>query len=441
MATLNKKRKIYTNEGARASHLSPAQQLERSVMSCLLWENSFYEDGVSITDRISGLCDQVGLSFISELAIKAREEQHLRHIPLFLIRQMVRKVDEAIKAGKRIDSALVSKTLARVIQRPDEITEFLAIYWKDGRQPLSAQVKKGLAAAFMKFDEYQLAKYNRDGEVKLRDALFLCHAKPATVEQAQMFKRLVDGTLQVPDTWEVALSGGENKKEAWERLLGENKLGGLALLRNLRNMKDVGVDRNTVIQAIKTGKFRRVLPFRFLAAARFVPELEPFLEEAMLRSLSEMPKIPGRTAILVDHSYSMVGTNVSKRSDLDRFDAACALAIIVREICEDPLVIAFSMEARIIAPRRGFALSDAIKTSMEFSGTYTEDAKQLADREGYDNIIIITDEQSHQSISAPKGKGFIVNVNNYQNGIGYGPWTHISGWSESVMTYIREVLV
>ena len=69
--------------------------------------------------------------------------------------------------------ALVGETLARVIQRADELTEFLAIYWKDGRVPLSGQVKKGLAAAFGKFDAYQLAKYDRPGPVRLRDALFL----------------------------------------------------------------------------------------------------------------------------------------------------------------------------------------------------------------------------------------------------------------------------
>jgi hypothetical protein len=33
----------------------------------------------------------------------------------------------------------------------DELSEFVAIYWKDGRVPLSGQVKKGLAAAFPKF--------------------------------------------------------------------------------------------------------------------------------------------------------------------------------------------------------------------------------------------------------------------------------------------------
>jgi 60 kDa SS-A/Ro ribonucleoprotein len=83
----------------------------------------------------------------------------------------------------------------RVIQRADELAEFLAIYWAEGKQPLSAQVKKGLAAAFVKFDEYALAKYDRAGAVRLRDVLFLSHAKPVDAAQAELWKRLVENEL------------------------------------------------------------------------------------------------------------------------------------------------------------------------------------------------------------------------------------------------------
>jgi 60 kDa SS-A/Ro ribonucleoprotein len=30
-------------------------------------------------------------------------------------------------------------------------------------------------------------------------------------------------------------------------------------------------------------------------------------------------------------------------------------------------------------------------------------------------------------------------VASYKNGIGNGPWTHIDGWSDSVIEYIREL--
>jgi hypothetical protein len=137
----------------------------------------------------------------------------------------------------------VGETIEATIQRADELSEFLAIYAKvNGVGPdklkgkLSAQAKKGLAKAFTKFDEYQLAKYDRGGAIRLRDALFLVHAKPKDDAQAALWKRLVANELVTPDTWEAALSGGADKKEAFERLLRDGKLGYLALLRNLRNM-------------------------------------------------------------------------------------------------------------------------------------------------------------------------------------------------------------
>jgi hypothetical protein len=64
--------------------------------------------------------------------------------------------------------------------------------------------------AFTKFDAYQLAKYDSDRVgVKLRDVLFLCHAKPKDAELAPVWKKLVENTLESPDTWEVALSAGK----------------------------------------------------------------------------------------------------------------------------------------------------------------------------------------------------------------------------------------
>jgi hypothetical protein len=42
--------------------------------------------------------------------------------------------------------------------------------------------------------------------VRLRDVLFLCHARPLDVTQEVLWKQLAEGTLPSPDTWEVRLS-------------------------------------------------------------------------------------------------------------------------------------------------------------------------------------------------------------------------------------------
>lgn len=421
-----------THEGARAARISAAAQLQRSVMCCLLWEDSFYEDGQSIADRIAALVPQVTGEFVASLAITARNEMKLRHVPLLLCREMAKHSHQ---------KAFVSSTLEKVIQRPDELCEFLSIY-SQGRtgtktlNKLSAQVKKGLAKAFGKFDEYALAKYNQKNAIKLRDVLFLCHAKPKDSAQNGVWRRLIEGNLATPDTWEVELSASTDKKASWTRLLREDKLGGLALLRNLRNMTEAGVEEGLIAFALQNMKTDRVLPFRFISAARYAPCLEPQLEVAMLRCLASQDKLPGKTILVVDNSGSMTSP-VSAKSELTRRDAASALAILLREICEQVAVVAFSDRPTIIPARRGFALRDVIQSSPS-GGTNTDDALAMAEKSGYDRIIVITDEQSHQMIRAPRTKlAYFVNVATEKNGIGYGTWKHIDGWSEAIVEYIR----
>jgi 60 kDa SS-A/Ro ribonucleoprotein len=432
--------RLRTHEGAPAAVISDEQALRRSVLACMLWEDEFYESGATIADRIRGLVPRVEPAKVAALAVEARTKMKLRHAPLLLVREMARYATHR---------ALVAQTLVEVIRRADELAEFVSIYWAEGKVPLSGQVKKGLAAAFPKFDEYALAKYDRANVVRLRDVLFLCHAKPLSAVQAEVWKRLIAGELETPDTWEVALSatsgdsGGapdqEAKRTRWERLLSERKLGALALLRNLRNMKDAGVSEELVLTALDAMRTERVLPFRFLAAARYAPQWEDGLERAMFRAVDGSAKLAGKTVLLVDVSGSMV-CQLSRKSEMLRTDAAYGLAVLLREVCERVAVYTFSDEAKLVAPRRGFALRDAMERNQPHGGTNLGAAlSQVEAAETYDRMIVITDEQSHDRVQAPKGKGYLVNVASARNGVGYGEWTHIDGWSEAVIEYIREL--
>jgi hypothetical protein len=427
-----------THEGAQARVITPEQALRRAVLSCMLWEGEFYEDGVQIAGRIQELVPQVNAERVAALAVEARERMKLRHAPLLLVREMARHSTHR---------ALVAETLERVIQRADELCEFVAIYWASGRQPLSAQVKKGLAAAFGKFDEYALAKYDRAGAVRLRDVLFLSHARPVDEAQAALWKRLAENELATPDTWEVALSEagrgeGADKRAVWERLLAERKLGALALLRNLRNLCAAGVSEELVLSALAELKTDRVLPFRFLAAARNAPQWEAALEAAMFRALEgRAGKLAGHTVLLVDVSGSMEAA-ISSRSEMRRTDAAHGLAILLREIAEKVTIYTFSEKAVRVPSRRGMALRDALDRSQLHSCTNLGAALKHIEaevRESWDRLIVITDEQSHDQVPAPRGKGYVINVASNRNGVGYGAWTHIDGWSEAVVEYIAEL--
>lgn len=427
---------IHTHEGAVAHHINAELQLRRSVMSCLLWEDEFYESGESIAKRIQEGIEKVRPEVVQAIAVEAREKMKLRHVPLLMARQM------AILPKHK---PFVADTLAAIIQRADELTEFCAIWQKDQKgkalaKTLSAQAKKGLAKAFTKFNEYALAKYNRDGAIKLRDVLFLCHAKPKDAEQDALWKRLIAGELKTPDTWEVELSASKDKLASWKRLLSEQKLGALALLRNLRNMQTAGVEMSLIRSALDSMKTERVLPFRFIAAARHAPQLEPELEKAMFRSLEGAEKLGGHTVLAVDTSGSMDG-KVSSKSEISRRDAAAALGMLLREVCDDCTIIAFGSTAGIVPPRRGFGLNDAIGSGRFGHGTDVGLAVRLAVSKKPDRIIVITDEQSATPVGNPPSgaKGYFINVASAKNGVGYGGWTHIDGWSEAILGYIMAL--
>jgi len=475
MAHLNRKadphRKAVTKESVLNN--APFEQLSRAVMTCLLWEGT--ED-----ERISKLVPSVPLEDVAYLARTAHEDMKLRHVPLLLAREMARH------PGRVENPSVIANTIEAVINRPDSLTEFLAIYWKDGRQPLSGQVKKGLARAFAKFSEYQLAKYNRDHEVKLRDVLFLSHAKPKDVEPGSalwnkdartnykpnkgfvreftkgelLYGRVVHDQLVSPETWENKLSRGEDKKETFADLMKSGKLGGLAFLRNLRNIKEAGISKDVVNSYADVAKVDGILPFQFMSAQRAVPEWEDAIEKMMLRAVENIPKLPGRTVLVVDLSGSM-RAQMADKSGLERTDVAAAFSVLCRELCENIAVFATAgndhsrKHATItVPPRRGFALAEKLRVGGDqeiyrrigqggiFLKQVTEFVSGTLGDQDVERCIVITDEQD-TDIDGTSAKAkligkhnYIVNIATNARGIGYGRFTHINGWSEAVLKFI-----
>ena len=447
----------HTHEGAPSPINSPAAELRRSVMSCMLFEGQFYEGGEDHAVRLAKLLKKVTFEEGAAIAIEAREKMKLRHVPLFLTRELLRNHD-----GRKVGDLVF-----QVIQRPDEIGELLALYWKENpKAPLKTQLKIGIARALKKFNEYQLAKWDSKDGIRLRDAMFLSHARPRThsddltpitkglrkswlkdlgttllvgmTNDEQLWYKIAQDMLETPDTWETNLSAGANKKEVFTRLIQEKKLGAMALLRNLRGMLEVRVDEDIIRSGLANMSAERVLPFRFISAARHAPRLEDAIEEAMFKCLAEIPKLGGKTALLIDHSGSMQQP-VSSKSEISRFDAAGALALILRQVCSRCRVFTFSDRCIEVPPRIGFGLLKAVQDVINPVGTLLGKAV----RHVYnvfpecDRLIVVTDEQSTDRPPHPQGRGYIVNVGDYRQGIAYGPWVTINGWSEAIVEYIR----
>lgn len=460
MSKINRKAKsasLFTHEGGRAKNINAEQQLRRSVMNCLLWEKEFYEDGQTIADRILELCGKITPFTVGDIAVDARRQMHLRHVPLLLICGL-------LKHGY---GGMAEQIIPEIVTRADQMGDLISLYWSlpGNKHMIPHAMQRGLQRAIVRFDEYQLAKYDRSSAaVSLRDVFRLVRPKPIGIkigtegsyhlptpkklrgfkitakEQSALWKRSVKGKLKTPDTWEVALSGGADKKETFTRLLEEGKLGYFALLRNLRNMEQAGVDDDLVRKSILTRRngAEQILPFRFIAAARAAPTFERELDAAMLKSVDAMDIWEGKTMVLVDVSDSM-NSKLSARGDLTRMDAAAGLAAIVP--AQKVAIVTFSSDVVQCPPRRGMACIDAIIRSQSHSGTYLGQALQAISHNPMDRLIVITDEQSHDRVGKPPCENaYMINVASAQNGVGYRDgWKHIDGFSENVLKWITEV--
>lgn len=435
--------------GMRGAKESNILLLRRATLANLLWEDVAYMDGERVSDEIARLIPLCQPEEVYELAIEARQKQKLRHTPLFIAAQMCRH------DGHR---EMVGKLLPQIITRADMLTDFLALYWSDGKVTLCHQARKGLAEAFHNFDEYQLAKYDRDAAIKLRDVMFLAHPKARNEEEQELFRKVAERELTTPDTWEVALSAGKDKKETWERLMAERKLGALAMLRNISNMQEAGVKRSAIVEGLKNMRGSMLLPLDFYKAAKMNAAFDRDIEEAMLGTYANLPKIPGKTLFIVDISGSMA-CPISGRSGFDRKEVAGVMAMLASIQCEDfELVLTSGSDPErqhksewVRYPEKGFALvKNIVKANLGNGGIFTRQCLEWCEKtfagETFDRIIVFSDSQDcdwpDKRTPKPFGRrNYICDVSAHTKGINYkGVWTaEISGWSEHFLTFIASL--
>lgn len=442
--------RVAGGSGALAARQSNIALLRRAVLANLLWENVAYMDGVSVANEIKRLIPLCPALDVYNIALEARLMQKLRHTPLFIAVEMCKYPEHKL---------FVKDLLPKIITRADMLTDFLAIYWKDKKCPICNQAKKGLELAFHNFNEYKLAKYDRGAAIKLRDVMFLVHTKPRNDYEKELYNKVASRTLTPPETWEVLLSRGEDKKATWTKLIQEGKIGGLAMLRNIANMQKAGVDRRVIGQGLSNLKSSMLLPLDFWKAARMNPEFERDIEDAMLEAYKNLPKLTGKTLFIVDVSGSM-GYLTSKDSKFSRMDQACAMAMLAANQCEDCEIVATAgndwtrkqASEWIQYPKRGFALAPQIMETRKriggggiFTRQMLEWCKDKFSDTKFDRIIIFSDSQDcdpQKLLPKPFGKhNYICDVSAHTKGVNYkGVWdAEISGWSEHFLTYIAAL--
>lgn len=347
-----------------------------------------------------------------------------------------------------------SRRLANAgLGRADEVGEAVAYYFSKypGTQiPIS--LKRGLADQLTwDINEYTASKYgsaNSGKEYTLDRLINLLHPKPSAPWQSDLFGYLVArryGEVEIPAslglfgarnylttmplaerrrvvgsgegaalfraagmTWEQVAGWlqGPMDAKAWESIIPS--MGYMALLRNLRNFDEAGVS-NTVAQAVawKLGdpeqvKRSKQFPFRFLAAYRAAPSLRwaSALSAALDASLSNIPKLPGRTLVMVDTSGSM-DVSFSEHSEMKRWDAAALFGIALALAGNQVDLVSYSNQGRVFGVRKGAdVLGELTRWGREGynlnGGTNTFGVLEQAYR-AHDRVIILTDEQVNMS--------------------------------------------
>ena len=354
-------------EGALAFKLDALTDLYIRSASTLVGEPKYYE---SAKDADSELLKsihkalEIDPEFVLQLAVYCREKLYLRSVPLMLLAEFANS-----KSVGKVPNA--RKYVTRVIQRADELTELIAYQFARNKvvprkkSKLPMMIKYGISDAFSKFDEYQFSKYNREGIVKLRDALFLTHPKSATSERQLLYDKIAQDNLAIAETWEVMRSTG---KMTWHDVINQifykdKKIHNyMAQLRNLRNcLQDSTVtypdilllcmmiyDKSAVIHS-------KQFPFRFLSAYReaekiahpLTPQVLDALEMAVSYSIENVPKLEGVTLIASDVSGSM-NSPISKNSTVERWDIGIVLGMIAHKFCQVSLTGIFGTEWKAV---------------------------------------------------------------------------------------------
>ena len=408
--------KTINYEGEVAYKESPEMELYSLVCTSIM-QDKFYEKSTDRINRLRDLIKKVDDEYIIKLAIYAREKMYLRAIPLVLMVELLKKGSQ---------NKLITSGVERVIQRADELTEILSYYELANNRTgtkklnkLSKRLQRGIAKAFNKFNEYNFSKYNREKSIKLRDALFLTHPKAKDDEQQKLFDKIAKDELTVPYTWEVELSGaklkGKTKKQVWEELIDSNKLGYMALLRNLRNIldEDVSVEHIKKI-AIKLSDEKEVLnskqlPFRFLSAYKeaqkndnpFTSTILNALEDAIKISFSNIKGFDYNTLLLIasDVSGSM-NSSISEKSSVMFYDIGLLLSMGLQSKCKSCITGIFGDRFKIKQfPQQSILqnISELYHTSCNEVGCSTNGylvLKHLIDNKILvDKIMVFTDCQ------------------------------------------------
>ena len=429
----------FNHAGSLAYSRDEKSELFVSAVSDFV-KGSFYESENARLDRTISLVKKVVAvdpEWVVNFASWLRGEGNMRTISLVIA---LEGAYEMVRLGIPGGRALVSS----VLQRADEPSEALAYAYSTHGRKLPSAIKRGIADAVSRlYNEYSVSKYNSSSRgFSFADTLKVTHPKPKDNHQSDLFEYVLSGdassnlkminkredvlgyiknhredseaiekVISDPDTlkeagltWEAVAGSAGLSAATWEALIPT--MGYMALLRNLRNFQKYEVSSTSLKIALdriadpeQVAKSKQ-FPFRFLSAYNANKDnlrVAYALEDALEGSLVNVPRLSGKTLILVDRSGSMFGHfggSYNKSTQLDYADTAAIFGSTLALRAESAKLVQFGTTNSVVRFRKGDSVLKTLEKFKSLGGTYTSQAVKDHYDSSFDRVIILTDEQS-----------------------------------------------
>lgn len=293
------------------------------VLNSIVNGDSYYESEAERLKNIEQaiIANPAEAEFLAKAMVYARTEGNMRSVTHFLGGMLVENVKGSTFLKPALEMSLI---------RPDDATEMVALWNSRNTKSIPNALRKAIKSRLEnRWGAYQLKKYFGNGDVKVSNLINICHPTPKDDEQRLTFHQALEGKLPNIATAQTVNAGstGDARAENYSKMLKEKTLGYMALLKNLKNMLEAGVDSDTIdgiclLLRNKNAVLKsKVLPFRFVQAYQMVDGMDfdmikskkilKAIEDGFILSAGNLGIVEQgeKVAILLDESGSMQGWN------------------------------------------------------------------------------------------------------------------------------------
>jgi len=442
-------------------------------------------------------------------AARLRKEENIRTTPqVILVRAANHPAVKGPKPSKGEtqgnDVGLIRRFARAIVTRADEPAVCVAYHQQAFKgKPLPNALKRALRDAFGRFKPYQLAKYRMEGHaVTTRDVAHLVHPVGA---EGSPIHALRAGELRVRaksnggggETWESILSREGKSRDSWLKAL--DVMGHMALLRNLRNLHQNGVEPALYIDKLRDGAATgKQLPFRYWSAYKALqpehgvsPLVYDAIEDCLDKSVDNLPHFSGKVMSLVDNSGSAQNATTSSLGTVRICEIGNLMGVLTGMASDEGFIGVFGDELRVQPVRRRASVFHQL-THANDAGAMDHGATEngiwlfwrdaIKRREHYDHVFVYSDMQaghgglygiassmrgcpiwggdgihgysSHRYIDVPKLIAeyrtkvnpnvmvYLVQIAGYQDTLlpeWYDKTYILGGWSESILRFAAEM--